>query len=332
MTPTPISPPDAVVHAAGLDFHYDEYHAVRDVSLTVRRGEIFALLGTNGAGKTTTLEILQGFRERSGGDLTVFGVDPFRDPAEIRARTGVVLQEAGHFGEISVRAELTMWSRLSSRTDSVDRVLGLVDLTHRSENRVDSLSGGERRRLDLAMAIWGAPELVVLDEPTTGLDPESRRTLWSLVRDLRDAGTTIVLTTHYLEEAEELADVVAIMHQGTLAVHGTLDEVLATRPSRVQVDVRPTDGDRLIAAAPAGVTAAWNDARRPAAADFRALEVVSDDQQAALTWLIHTADRDRMVLGPLRASPASLDEVFHHVRNSTGNPATPDHTTSEVSR
>ncbi|GGF97928.1 multidrug ABC transporter ATP-binding protein [Rhodococcoides trifolii] len=308
--------PDVVV-ASGIDYHYDEYHAVRNVSLTVRRGEIFALLGTNGAGKTTTLELLQGFRGRTSGDLTVFGVDPHADPATVRARTGVVLQESGHFGEITVRAELTMWASLSSRTDSVDRVLDLVELTHRSDSRIDSLSGGERRRLDLAMAIWGSPELIVLDEPTTGLDPESRRTLWGLVERLRDEGTTIILTTHYLEEAEELADVVAIMHQGALAVHGTLDEVLASRPSRIQVDVRPADGEALMASAPEGVHASWDTRRRPSDPTLRVLEIVASDQQKALTWTLGTADRLGLDLGPLRANPASLDEVFHHVRNAT---------------
>ncbi|MGB3770802.1 MAG: ABC transporter ATP-binding protein [Rhodococcus sp. (in: high G+C Gram-positive bacteria)] len=307
--------PDVVV-ASGIDYHYDDYHAVRDVTLTVRRGEIFALLGTNGAGKTTTLELLQGFRRRTSGELSVFGVDPHSDPATVRARSGVVLQESGHFGEIKVRAELSMWASLSSRSDSVDRVLDLVELTHRADSRIDSLSGGERRRLDLAMAIWGSPELIILDEPTTGLDPESRRTLWGLVEDLRDAGTTIILTTHYLEEAEELADVVAIMHQGTLAVHGTLDDVLASRPSRIQVDVRPDDGARLMATVPAGVNASWDTRRRPSDEALRVLEVVAGDQQKALTWVVTSAADLGIALGPLRASPASLDEVFHHVRNS----------------
>lgn len=319
-TPTPAQAGTSsrvVVAASGIDYHYDDYHAVRDVSFTVERGQIFALLGTNGAGKTTTLEILQGFRDRTGGALTVFGVDPARDSAEVRMRTGVVLQEAGHFGEISVRRELDMWARLSSRTDDVDRVLELVELGHRADSKIDSLSGGERRRLDLAMAIWGSPDLIVLDEPTTGLDPESRRTLWGLVRRLRDNGTTIILTTHYLEEAEELADVVAIMHHGALAVHGTLDAVLATRPARISVDLAPSDGERLIALAPDGVTASWDSRRRPSENSHRVLEVVAEEQQRALTWLVSTVAELGIELGPLRASPASLDEVFHHVRNSS---------------
>ena len=306
---------DLTVDATGVDYHYDDYQAVRGVDLQVRRGEIFGLLGTNGAGKTTTLEVLQGFRRPSAGQVRVLGVDPAARSGVVRARTGVVLQDSGHFTEISVRSTVSMWASLSSRRDDVDRVIDLVELSHRRDTSVDSLSGGEKRRLDLALAIWGSPELVILDEPTTGLDPESRRTLWGIVRDLRERGTTILLTTHYLEEAEQLSDRVAIMHKGVVAVHGTIDEVLATRPARLEVDVREQDGLLLMAQAPDGVDVTWGTDRRPADPRHRVISASSADQHLALRWLIGTAADAGLHLGPLRASPASLEEVFHHIRN-----------------
>lgn len=318
---TSTTSPESLVDATDIVYEYGgTYKAVDGVSLHVGRGEIYALLGTNGAGKTTTLEILQGFRKPSSGSLSVFGVAPARSPHVLRSRTGVVLQEAGHFGEITVRAEMKMWESISSRVDDIERVLGLVELTHRMNTKIDSLSGGERRRLDLAMAIWGAPELVILDEPTTGLDPESRRTLWSLVRDLRAAGTTIILTTHYLEEAEELADRVAIMHRGRLAIEGTLDQVLASRPSRIQVDVPESFVPVLFDSSPAEIEITRDSWRRPAEEGFTALQLSSTRQQASLTWLLETARRHNTDLGPLRASPASLEEVFHHIRNEDREP------------
>lgn len=310
-----------IIEARHLEFDYGgEHQAVNDVSLTVAHGEIFALLGTNGAGKTTTLELLQGFRRASGGSLSVFGVTPHKNAAVLRARTGVVLQEAGHFGEITVAAQMRLWASISSRIDNIDAVLDRVELTHRLDTKIDSLSGGERRRLDLAMAIWGSPELVILDEPTTGLDPESRRTLWGLVRNLRAGGTTVVLTTHYLEEAEELADRVAIMHRGSIAVEGTLDEVLSTRPSRIQVDVPSTYVDLLVGDSPDFISISTDTWRRQADSGYTALQMKSDKQQESLGWLLDHARRSNVVLGPLRASPASLEEVFHHIRNEDREP------------
>ncbi|MCW4354732.1 ABC transporter ATP-binding protein [Hoyosella sp. YIM 151337] len=296
---------DAVIDARGICYSYGAHRAVNSVDLQVRRGEIFALLGTNGAGKTTTLEILQGFRARESGKLTVFGTDPRERPEVVRSRTGVVLQEAGFFGEISVTATVKLWKSLSSRSDDVDRVLNTVGLDHRGTHSVTSLSGGERRRLDLALAIWGDPELIILDEPTTGLDPESRRTLWSVIGDLRSAGTTIVLTTHYLEEAEALADRVAIMHGGEIAVTGSLSEVLASRPARVTVEVDDIYWPPAHHRPPDGV-----DMRRDVQRGKDVLVLESTDQQLALTWLMNTAAADSVQLGPLRATPASLEEVF----------------------
>ena len=297
-----------------LHFRYGDHHAVRGVSLEVQPGEVYALLGTNGAGKTTTLELIQGFRRPVSGSISVMGVDPRANQALIRRRTGAMLQEAGFFPELTVRSTVRLWSELSSRVDDVDSIIERVGLSHKRTTRVQSLSGGERRRLDLAVTIWGSPDLIILDEPTTGLDPASRRTLWSLVRQLRDHGTTVVLTTHQLEEAESLADRVAIMHQGKVAVSGTLDEVLATEPARVTFDVAVAAGTGWLADHPRGVAFSHREVRRPHGARME-VQVSGADPVANLRWLLDAAARSRVDLERLRANPASLEEVFLRVRS-----------------
>ena len=182
------------------------FEAVRGVTFSVRRGELFALLGTNGAGKTSTMEVLEGLAPPTRGTVRVLGCDPCRDRARVRRRMGIVLQEGGFPPDLTVAETGRMWAGTLSAPRPVPEALDLVGLGHRAGVAVRSLSGGERRRLDLAMAILGRPEVLFLDEPTTGLDPESRRRTWRLIRELLGAGTTVVLTTHYLEEAEELAD------------------------------------------------------------------------------------------------------------------------------
>lgn len=309
-------PHDLILDARGLCFDYGDFRAVDEVDLQVHRGEIHALLGTNGAGKTTTLELLQGYRHRSAGDLRVLGVDPAVSPGVLRERTGVMLQEAGLFVEISARATVELWQSLSSRVDEVDRVLEVVDLAHRGDIPVQALSGGERRRLDLALAVWGSPELIVLDEPTTGLDPASRRTLWQIVRGLQADGTSILLTTHYLEEVESLADRVAIMDAGRVAVAGSLDEVLRARPARVTADVDPSAvAPGWLGDPPPGVEVDRAPVQRPDG-PREAVTVTSDDHQGALLWLLRAAEDAGVHLGRLRASPASLEEVFLDVRAS----------------
>lgn len=210
------------------------YEAVRGVDLTVERGSLLALLGTNGAGKTSTMEVAEGLAAPSAGEVRVFGLDPVADRAETRRLTGVVLQVSGFSGDLTVAETLEMEAATVTDPRPVAEVQTLVDLDHRAETRVLSLSGGERRRLDLACALLGRPRLLMLDEPTTGLDPESRRRVWDLVRDLRDDGAAVLLTTHYLDEAEELADRIAIMHAGEIVREGTLGEVVAQQPSTVR--------------------------------------------------------------------------------------------------
>lgn len=213
------------------------YDAVRGIDFSVARGELFALLGTNGAGKTSTVELLEGLEAPSGGQVRVLGHDPYRERAKVRPRVGVMLQEGGFPPELTPKETLQMWAGCTSGARPVDEALGLVGLTPRKDVRVKQLSGGERRRLDLALALLGRPEVLFLDEPTTGLDTEARHETWKLVRELRDAGTTVVLTTHYLEEAEELADRLAIMHEGQISAAGRVCDVVAAHPSRISFEL-----------------------------------------------------------------------------------------------
>ncbi|CAL9467421.1 Daunorubicin_doxorubicin resistance ATP-binding protein DrrA [Streptomyces sp. enrichment culture] len=213
------------------------FEAVRGVSFSVRRAEIFALLGTNGAGKTSTVELLEGLARPAGGTVRVLGHDPYTGRAAVRPRTGVMLQEGGFPSELTVAETARMWAGCVSGARPADEVLALTGLEKKAGIRVKQLSGGERRRLDLALALLGGPEVLFLDEPTTGLDAEGRRDTWELVRALRDGGTTVLLTTHYLEEAENLADRLAILHAGRIAASGTPAEVTAARPSRISFEL-----------------------------------------------------------------------------------------------
>ncbi|WP_084315883.1 ABC transporter ATP-binding protein [Actinospica robiniae] len=232
---------ETVIEARDVSFTYrpgrrstkGAYTAVQGLGLTVRRGELYALLGTNGAGKTTTLEVLEGHRVPSSGRVRVLDGDP-SDRRHVRPRMGIMLQESGLVAELTVRESVALAGAVSGRPDAVDAVLDRVGLTAKKQTRVAQLSGGEKRRVDFAMAVWGSPELVFLDEPTTGLDPASRDALWAVVDDLRTSGTTFLLTTHYLEEAEHHADRVGLMHAGTLHREGTVSDLTANSVTTIR--------------------------------------------------------------------------------------------------
>jgi ABC-2 type transport system ATP-binding protein len=209
-----------MIRVRGLRKVYGDLVAVDGVDLDVAAGEIFALLGPNGAGKTTTVEILEGYRSRSAGEVTVLGIDPERAGSEWRARIGIVLQSGGRFDELTVGEIVAHFAGFYPQPLPVDEVLALVGLVDEHDVRTGRLSGGQRRRLDVALGLVGDPELIFLDEPTTGFDPVSRRAAWGVVRDLRALGKTVVLTTHYLEEAEQLADRVGVIVAGRLVEVG----------------------------------------------------------------------------------------------------------------
>jgi len=203
---------------------------VRGIDIEVRRGEVFGLLGPNGAGKTTTVEILEGYRKRTSGEVSVLGHDPALRQIELRRRIGIVLQSGGIYSQITPREALAHWASFYPAPRGVDEVLALSGLTDQADVRSRKLSGGQLRRLDLALALVGDPELMFLDEPTTGFDPEARRGAWETVRRLRDLGKTVLLTTHYLDEAQALADRVAIVKDGRVLAIGPPRELI-THPS-----------------------------------------------------------------------------------------------------
>ncbi len=200
---------------------YDGVEALRGVSFEVRAGEVFGLLGPNGAGKTTAVEILEGYRQRDGGEVSVLGHDPATAPRELRERVGVVLQQSEFTPLLTVRELHRMFAGYYERPRDVDDVIRLVGLEDKRDARVKTLSGGQKRRLDLGVALVGDPDLVFLDEPTTGFDPAARRSAWELIRTLRALGKTILLTTHYLDEAQQLADRVAVIQAGRIVSLGT---------------------------------------------------------------------------------------------------------------
>jgi ABC-2 type transport system ATP-binding protein len=209
------------IEVDGLRRSYGELEAVAGISFQVAPGEVFCLLGPNGAGKTTTVEILEGYRRRSGGEVRVLGIDPSTRARELRERVGIVLQSCGVQEELTVAELLEMYGSYYSRRRSVDEVLAIVGLAEKAGERARKLSGGQRRRLDLALALVGDPDLIFLDEPTTGFDPQARRAAWAAIRQLRELGTTIFLTTHFMDEAQTLADRVAIMREGRLVALGS---------------------------------------------------------------------------------------------------------------
>jgi ABC-2 type transport system ATP-binding protein len=283
-----------VIDVEHLDLAYGDFHAVRDLSFQVRGGELYALLGTNGAGKTSALEIVEGHRAPTSGTVRVFGHAP-GDRRAVRPRTGIMLQESGFAPDLTVRESVRLIGRLSGRADDADRVLGVVDLTRKAHTRVSQLSGGEKRRLDFATAVYGAPELVFLDEPTTGLDIQSRDDLWDAVDRLREDGATVVLTTHYLEEAQRRADRIGLMHRGSLYREGTVHDLTRTLPATIRFS--------LPASAPEPPPYA---ARESGGTLLIETPRLQEDLSALLRW----ADDHAVELRDLEAGPTRLDDVF----------------------
>ena len=233
---------------------YGAYEALRGVSFEIEEGEVFGLLGPNGAGKTTTIEILEGYRTRNGGEVDVLGFDPERAASAFRERIGVVLQQSQLWANLTVTETHRMFAGYYEHPRDVDEVIALVGLAEKRDARVKTLSGGQKRRLDLGVALVGDPDLVFLDEPTTGFDPAARRAAWEMIRSLRSLGKTILLTTHYLDEAEQLADRLAVLREGVIIQEGTPAELtggsseteIRYRKDGREVAVRTNDPTKLL--------------------------------------------------------------------------------------
>jgi ABC-2 type transport system ATP-binding protein len=236
--------PMAAVEVQALSKSYDGVEAVRGIDFEIATGEVFGLLGPNGAGKTTTVEILEGYRPRDSGNVSVLGTDPASAPTSWRQRIGVVPQIGDLFVNLTVIEQLVLFAGYYERPRSPEEVMRLVGLDDKRDARFRTLSGGQRRRLDLGVALVGDPELLFLDEPTTGFDPAARRTAWDTIRTLRELGKTILLTTHYIEEAAQLADRVAVLRRGEIVASGTPAELIATVPG-TEIRYR-RDGEQVV--------------------------------------------------------------------------------------
>jgi ABC-2 type transport system ATP-binding protein len=287
----------------GLRKAYGDLEAVCGISFTVAAGEVFCLLGPNGAGKTTTTEILEGYRARTAGDVRVLGHDPEHGERALRERVGIVLQEAAAQSELTVAEVLTMYGRYYPRRRQVDELLALVGLESRAGDRVKLLSGGQKRRLDLALALVGDPDVLFLDEPTTGFDPSARRQAWATIKDLCALGKTVFLTTHFMDEAQALADRVAVMAEGRIVALGTPAEIGGR-------DTAPTE---IAFALPAGVALgelpALEGARVSEPAPGRALVVASDGLRAAHVISGWALERGIELRG-FAVSQPSLEDIY----------------------
>ncbi|MCI4656311.1 ABC transporter ATP-binding protein [Cryobacterium zhongshanensis] len=224
-TPEPRNSSDPVVRVRDLHKSYGAFEAVAGISFDIRPGETFALLGPNGAGKSTVIEILEGYRDRTSGEVSVLGTDPQHGGLDWKARLGIVLQSTGESGNVTVAEQLAHFASLYPNPRDVTEVIAAVGLEEKAKTRISRLSGGQRRRVDVALGIIGRPELLFLDEPTTGFDPEARHQFWDLVRSLKSEGTTILLTTHYLDEAAQLGDRAGVITGGRLIDIGAIDEI-----------------------------------------------------------------------------------------------------------
>ncbi len=304
-TENPTEAPDRTdqsIVVSGLRCSYGAHEAVKGIDLEIARGEIFALLGPNGAGKTTTIEILEGFRRRSGGDALVLGVDPARAGSDWRARIGVVLQESRPEPELTVRECVALYAGYYERPRDIDDTIALVGLGEHAGGRCAQLSGGQQRRLDVALALIGDPELVFLDEPTTGFDPAARRAAWELVLGLRELGKTIVLTTHYMEEAERLADRIAVLSHGEIVATGTPQTLGARELMDAQISFTLPDGLGFDAV-PAPLQASAPDPER-------VVRVRAADPVSSLFVLTRWAVEHDLHLPDLEVRRPSLEDVY----------------------
>ena len=304
---------DPVISVSGLRKSYDGFEAVKGIDLEVRAGEIFAFLGPNGAGKTTTVEILEGYRPRNAGEVSVLGVDPHKADREWRQHVGFVLQESRLVPELTPREALEQYAGYYRDPRQIDETIKLVGLTEKADARTSTLSGGQQRRLDVALALIGDPELLFLDEPTTGFDPSARRQAWDVIAGLRNLGKTVFLTTHYMDEAQTLADQVAIINAGRIVATGT-PESLGDRGVR-QTEIR----FRL----PKGMGASDLPGRLGAEVrvDGGMVTMTVADPVPVLRELTTWASSDGIGLPGLTVGAPSLEDVYLELTDGNGEEA-----------
>ena len=289
----------AAIEVEGLEKRYDDLTVVDGIDLRVETGEIVAFLGPNGAGKTTTIEILEGFRNRDAGRVSVLGEDPQSAPLAWRERIGIVLQESEPFVELTALETIAMQAAYYSDPLDAAETLEIVGLTDSADQRTRKLSGGQRRRLDLATALVGNPELVFLDEPTTGFDPSARRESWDMIENLRRLGKTVLLTTHYMDEAEQLADRIVVIAAGSIVARGTAEELADQIEATTRISWRPAAGDT---AAPAELGFRLDDLGR--------MMLETDDVVATLHRLTSWATDAGIDLGELNVARPTLEDVY----------------------
>ena len=302
---SPAAVPAISVH--GLRKSYGENEALRGIDFEVSPGEVFGFLGPNGAGKTTTIEILEGYRERTAGEVAVLGIDPGHATREWRTRIGLVLQECELNPLLTVRETMHLYSSFFPKARSVDETLDLVGLGAKRDARVGSLSGGQQRRLDVGVGIIGNPELLFLDEPTTGFDPSARRDAWNMIEGLKELGTTIVLTTHYMDEAQHLADRVVIMREGGIVAEGAPETLGEQLGRETMIRFRTFDGvaDRASEAIGRRAVVSGNQAT-----------IASTDPQRDLYRLLSWAEGEGITLPDLEVRRPSLEDVFLEVTSN----------------
>jgi ABC-2 type transport system ATP-binding protein len=295
-----MSPPAIAV--SDLRKSYGSREAVRGISFEVEAGECFGFLGTNGAGKTTTIEILEGYRKRSAGDVSVLGLDPARPTAAWRERIGIVLQEVELDPNLTVEETVKQFASFYSAPRPIAETVALAGLAEKRSSRISKLSGGQKRRVDVALGLIGDPELVFLDEPTTGFDPAARREAWSMIEGLKELGNTIVLTTHYMDEAQHLADRLLIIHAGTVVASGTTDELARGLDHRAVIRFQLPAGrsaDDVRAAAEVALEIAGN-----------VVMITSDRPQRELYRLTRWAEEAGIELGDLTVQRPTLEDIF----------------------
>ncbi|MEP7179513.1 MAG: ABC transporter ATP-binding protein [Pseudonocardiales bacterium] len=300
------------IRVRGLSKFYGGVAAVAGLDLQVERGEVFALLGPNGAGKTTTVEILEGYRRRDGGEVTVLGLDPGRQRARLKPRIGIVLQSTGVDHYLTVAETIAMYSGYYPHPRPVDEVIELVGLGGKRDSRVIKLSGGQQRRLDVAVALAGDPELLFLDEPTTGFDPSARHEAWQVVKDLAALGKTVLLTTHYMDEAQHLADRVAVIARGRIVAEGSPATLGGRDMARATVSYRQPPG----VVAPAGLSdTILTDGQ---------VEFEPSDLTTALHELTGWALEQRVELAELHIRRPSLEDVYLQLTQAPATTVAPE--------